>query len=342
MKKRNPPHMHHIWPAMAHGLVAVAVVTLAAFAFGQARQRQSSVGYIQTLRSQLDQAKPEVILLGDSMLGEGVDQNGFSNLTDASTAKISPGGSATAYWYLMLKNVIAGANHKPALLVIFFRDHFLTEPSFRVHTPYQQSIDGLALDNEPLLDRLAYWPTLNPLERFLQSNVRMYQERDVIKTTLERWAKSAIALLLGHETSASDEAIDRVFSEENMVPEWMNQRQLEAEQAQSVSVYDFQKRLPLSFLPTMVDIAKRSNIQLAFVRVKRRRDLEPGQQPAALVKYMKDLQAYFEENDVPLIDFTDDARIQPEHYGSGDHLNRDLGRPLFTRMVSEALAPYVP
>lgn len=327
---------------MAHGLVAVAVVALTAFAFGEARQRQPNVEYIQALRSQLDLAKPDVILLGDSMLGEGVDQDGFSSLTGASTAKIAPNGAASAYWYLMIKNIIAETRYRPILLVLFFRDHFLTEPSFRVHDIYKMRIDQLALDQEELLDRLAYWPTLNPLERFLQGHVRMYQGRDEFKATLDNGVKATIALLFGHEASASEEAIARVFSEGNMVPELMNERQLEAEQAQSDNAYDFPKRLPLSFLPSMVDIAKGSGIQLAFVRFKRRRDLEPDQQPAALAQYMKDLQAYFEENDIPLIDFTDDARIQPEHYGNGDHLNRDLGRSLFTRMVSEALAPYVP
>lgn len=341
MKKRDIQRTHLIWPRMAHGLIAVAVVALTAFAFGEARQRQSTQ-YVHDLQTQFEQAKPAVVLLGDSMLGEGVDQELFSELAGASTAKIAQGGSATAYWYLMLKNVIAATRYKPPLLVVFFRDHFLTEPSFRVHDPYQQTINALAADQEELLDQLAYWPALNPLERFLQGHVRMYQEKDAFRSTVERWVKAAVALLFGYETSASDEAIERVFDEEHMVPELMTKRQLDAEQAQNDSLYDFSKRLPRSFLPAMVDIARQNDIQLAFVRVKRRRDLVPYQQPAALVQYMKDLQAYSEGNDIPLIDFTDDARLQPEHYGNGDHLNRDLGRPLFTRMVSEALAPYVP
>jgi len=72
----------------------------------------------------LEEVQPKIVLLGNSIMDEGVDEKAFSKLTATQTIKIWDGGSASAWWYLALKNVIVEANHKPQIVLLFFRDHF--------------------------------------------------------------------------------------------------------------------------------------------------------------------------------------------------------------------------
>ena len=91
----------------------------------------------------------------------------------------------------------------------------------------------------------------------------------------------------------------------------------------------------------MLKMAKQNDIQLIFVRTKRRRDIEPNSQPKALQKYIKNLEDYLAKNRIVFIDFTNDKRIKIEHYGSGDHLSRSGGKQLFTKILAEKMLPVI-
>lgn len=82
---------------------------------------------------------------------------------------------------------------------------------------------------------------------------------------------------------------------------------------------------------------KSKDIQPVFVRVKRRRDLNTETGDRELAKYIENLAGYLEEQGAVFVDYTRNNRIQVQHYGAGDHLNRGEGRTLFTRMVAESL-----
>jgi hypothetical protein len=138
-----------------------------------------------------------------------------------------------------------------------------------------------------------------------------------------------------------DQAIERLFDEKNLNSDLLTIRQLAAESTGGNKLYNFQQELDRSFLPYMIDMAQENNIQLVFVRMKRRRDVKPGGQPKALQKYIKNLEDYLAENEVDFIDFTDDKRIKIEHFGSGDHLSRNGGRRLFTKILAEKTLPII-
>jgi hypothetical protein len=76
-------------------------------------------------KNKIELYRPSVIFLGNSMLGEGIDTNLFQKQTDIKAMKIYTGGAASAWWYTIFKNSIVEAEHKPKLVVIFFRDQFL-------------------------------------------------------------------------------------------------------------------------------------------------------------------------------------------------------------------------
>jgi hypothetical protein len=275
-------------------------------------------------------------------MDEGVDEKEFSRFTAAQTIKVWSGGGASAWWYLALKNVILKANYKPQIVMLFFRDHFLTDPTYRVTGKYKQIIDAVAEQNEPVLDRLAYLRQMNAAAYFLFRYCPLYRQRDNIKNQLETTVKDkVVSSMAGLEQGMADQAIKRLFDEKNLDKELLTIRQLAAESAGSNKLYNFPQELDKSFLPHMIKMAKQNNIQLVFVRMKKRRDIEPNSQPKALQKYIKNLEDYLAQNRVVFIDFTDDKRIKIEHYGSGDHLSRSGGRQLFTKILTEKMLPVI-
>jgi hypothetical protein len=59
-------------------------------------------------------------------------------------------------------------------------------------------------------------------------------------------------------------------------------------------------------------------------------------QTPKLLRYIDDLRAYLEGRNVVLIDLAQDTPLTEAHFADGSHLDREIGRPLFTRLVAEA------
>ena len=290
----------------------------------------------------MKQSRPDVVLLGNSMLGEGVDERLFMNQTGQRTVKLWSGGWSSAVWYLALKNVIVPASPRPQTVVVFFRDHFLTNPTFRVTGDYKKGIDQLTGPEEPLLERLAYLNAMNPLTYWLNQNWSLFQKRGDLKHKLESDIKSFVgAVYRQKDADMMNQNIERTFGVENLLADQLGKAQLKSEAASSKDLYDFEKSLPVSFLPAMVQIARDNNVRLVLVRVKKRREAEGLPTPAGLDDYIHHLKQWCDNEQVPLIDFSDDPRLTLELYADGDHLNRKNGRTLFTQLLAEQLKPYL-
>jgi hypothetical protein len=282
--------------------------------------------------------KPEIIMLGNSMLQTRVDDKYFSKLAKVNSIKITSGGAASAFWYLAFKNIIIPSLKQQATVVVFFRDHYLTDPGYRVKGNYKTRINALAEEDEPLLYDLAYEGKMNFPGRLFDRYLPLYKNREKCKLLLDDLVKNGLLLwAAAWEKGYADRMLNRVFADKNMNTVLLTKRQIEAETPDSMAVYDFDFNLQKSFLPHMISLAKTNDINLIFVRVKRRRDLALGRQPEALRKYMKNLEGYFKKNKIIYIDFTGESRIKEEHYANGDHLKSPEGSRLFTRLLAEVL-----
>jgi hypothetical protein len=287
--------------------------------------------------SELAAEKPELVLLGNSMLGEGIDDRQFAELTGKSVYKLQYGGSASAWWYLALKNLVAKSETPPRYVLLFFRDEFLTEPEFRVTGAYSLVIQSIATEqDQPVLERLAYNRDLSLEETVFEKFAPLYKHRNEMGSEFDHLIRQQIA---GPLTSADAEeinaAINRVFADEKLDPIQFHQQQIAAEKTQGRDPYDFEKNVGRSFLPLIIQVAEQHGIQLVMVRVKRVTIAQGNPQSPELSSYIASLQSYLNDHQIPLWDFTGDERIRVEHFGSGDHLNRDTGRVLFTRLVAE-------
>lgn len=288
-----------------------------------------------TLVRAFEQKKPELVLLGNSMLGEGIDGELFDSLVPEPSQKVSIGGAASAIWYLIFKNVLCEVDSPPRRVVVFFRDEFLTRPAFRVDGTYRAKVDRFAGPAETTLDRLAYLQGMSGLEYRALQTLPLYGERVRMREAILGVGKFGLPKwLAGADSSRVEQAIERVFADEMMDPGLLTAAQLAVEETGSgAGRFDLEAVVGDSFLPEIVKLADDHGIELLMVRVKKRRDLKPGERSAALEKYNRDLEAWLSDRGIDLLDYSDRTELTEEHYADGDHLN-EAGRELFTRLVA--------
>lgn len=326
-------------------LIFVAVIIIASYTLAPKDKPNSELENMEakiTIRKDCEiriaAKKPQVVLLGNSMLGRGVDEMGFEILTGKKTLKFWTGGGASAWWYLTMKNVICQA--KPETVILFFRDQYLTEPTFRVNGKSKPHMDDMCDEKEPVLERIAYTEKMNPASYFLHQYLPLYAKRDRAHNKIQALIRnSSTGLLLNMPRGAAKKAVARVFDNKNMNQELLTIRQLNAEKAEGIDAFNFKKRLGHSFLPHIIEIAKKHDINLVFVRVKKRRDLEPDKEPEELKVYIRELTAYLKDQNCVFQDYTYDPKLKLEHYADGDHLNPEKGVRLFTEILSRQIVP---
>lgn len=296
----------------------------------------------QVFRQEIEEVGAEVVLLGDSVLRDSVDGDMFTSLVGLQAHKISQGGSATAFWYLALKNSIIYSEPKPEHLVIFFRDTMLTSPGLRVTGSYATVIDEFAGEEDTLLVELAFINQMSPVEQFAAKYIPLYGERLILRESLDNRLKNTLpGILLGCRGECVQTAIDTVFEEDQLDIDEADKVIVRAEDyLYRLEEMRFEKRLEESFLPEILHIAREAGIQLTFVRTKTWRYPELEDEPPALQRYHQDLASYLAANGIALLDFAHDPRITRDMYKDDIHMSLD-GRAIFTPMLAEAFLSQV-
>jgi len=287
--------------------------------------------------------KAEIALLGNSMLGRGIDNDLFRNLIRNKAILIGPGGAASAWYFLVVKNILSRQDIKPKVIVLFFRDYDLTLPTYRVNDNFKYRIDLLCTINEAVLDKKAYLANYSKIELGLLKYWPLYQRRKDFKAFMDSTIKAKTAKsVFGYSKIQSDQAIDKVFADAKMVQSILTKFQNNYEEELLVKPQNFNEILNTTFLPNMVQICQNTGIQLVLLRVKKRNYLDPKyKENEALTKYFEDMKVYLKQHEIPLIDFSHDTRLNESHYADGDHLNTTTGIKKFTFMVAEALQPHL-
>ena len=286
----------------------------------------------------LHRRKPEIILIGNSMLGEAINQNKLSNLQPYPAASLWMGGSSSAWWYLVVKNIIPQMHSRPRLIGIFFRDNTLTLPKHRVTGKHKEFIDDFALKDEDMLDRIAYLSQQHPALLFMQKYLPVFNKREYYKRKFDLLLKDTLAGFYHLDDSAAvNHSIAETFAQQKMNNLFLHQRQMDDEKESSGGQEKMHFSPEQTFLPLIIQHCHKQGIPLVFIRVKRRRDLQPNQQSKELLTYIAELKKYLHNNGVTLIDYTNNQAIKLEHFGNGDHLNRQVGKQLFTSMLAADL-----
>lgn len=315
------------WLVVFLGVVLLLPMLLGRGGFG-------GVPFDPTFTRDLAANQATTVLLGDSMLDTRIDPDAINHLAEVPVHVLVDEGSASAAWYLILKNHVAEAPTQPRDIVIFFRDRYLTDPGFRTRGAYHRELLALMRGNEPIADRLiqgADTTRFGPLADWLERVYPVQQMRDSLAERIARRAqKWARALVPG--SLAFDTALDRTFDVRKLRADTPSELGSE-----DVEISDFDPSPERSFLPHLIDLANANNWRLTFYRVKRRpQDGDQRIDEPELIAYITALRAYLESRGARLVDETDDASIGIEFYSDGDHVAADK-RPETTRRIHERL-----
>jgi hypothetical protein len=290
----------------------------------------------------IDEQKPDLVLLGDSMLAPAVNLNVLSQTLDKKVMGIGLPGSASTLWYLIAKNNILEAQHPPKYLIIFFRDSMMTVPGYRVTGRYFEQIDEFAGPKDGELVKKAYLNQMNPLEKWAEAWFPPFGSRWNIRQGLDARIRYTLPAQIGCDQSCMDTSMEVVFGDLNMDPHFLSDAIAAADDyLYSKAALDFDKQVGASFLPDLIQLTKEHNVQLILVRMRILRFVEPGSEPPALRTYNEKLAAYLAENGVVYLDYSGEQTLTREAFSDPLHMN-DIGKVIFTDLFGQDLLRYIP
>jgi hypothetical protein len=298
---------------------------------------QGKLSFDSQMLEEVNAVKPEYVFIGNSMLASRIDEHVLATrLGEHCCVLLSTGGAESAWTHQVLKNVVLAAQHRPKKVFIFFRDAYLTQPTYRATDRYWWRIEHLSHENEPELMRaMALSRTWQEkLEYRLGEIYPVQKARDDASGAIS-WIASEV-VTPGRVTygAPAGRKYDELFDLDKL-------RSIEADDTafgdEGITQFDFDARVGTSLLPSMVRMAKAAGVSLVFVRVQRRptKDGAPAQS-SELQAYISKLRAYFAANGVEFYDFTGDPELTLDHYLDGDHI-RPEWKPESTELFLKRL-----
>ena len=290
-------------------------------------------------QSVIDRENPQVLLLGNSVIIYGIDEPQFAQLTNLKTLKYGFPGTASAYWYLLIKSNFSTAKTPPKYLLLFFLDNMLTIPDLEVNGEYLLIIDEIASENETVLLQKAYLNQINPLEGYLDSQLPLFGERQTLKDKIDNRIKYTLPQLFQNcAKPCLDKALDAVFGQKNMLQQYVLQQNTINLGRWSGKEWNFNALVEKSFIPDMIQITREKGINLILVREKNARFMTLEDEPSDMRKYFQDMANYLKKEGIPLLDFAHDPALTQDMFLDNIHLNPQ-GRLLFTRLAAEGFLP---
>lgn len=295
----------------------------------------------------LEKAKPQVVFVGDSMLGSRLDPVTLNGLAGGRCEVVWGPGASSAVWYLMMKNLIAVQSPPPRTVVIFFRDRQLTLPAHRTSSGYRSMIESYMRGEEPLLEKLVEAEARRRQSWLKRISVALYplqKRRDDMQEKIHSWALDWIASSREYVKIRDD--AKELFDVRNL----RRDRGMNFEAAEvgngglEPEGHEFGVEVGRSFLPAILEIARGRGIDMVFFEVKSRpheSDLEKEPSPDA-VAYQEALRAYLEKAGANYIDEGKDPEVTADFYGSDDHVAPAMKKAyteLFWRKMAPRLLP---
>lgn len=285
-------------------------------------------------KAEIQQEKPQVVLVGNSVLNDGINLQLFQQLTGLRSIKFSFPGTASAYWYLLMKSNITTASPPPRYLLVFFLDNLLTSPALGTDGPYQALIDEVAGENETTLLQKAYWSQIHPMEGWLNSHLPLFGERQTLKEKIDNRLKYTLPFHFANcDRTCLDAALDITFTQVNMIQDHFADAQ-DYVDPWSGKEWNFNALVEKSFLPDMIALAQEKGIQLMFVREKNSRVMDLVDETEDMRLYFQQMKEYLAERDVLYLDFAHEPSLTLEMFYDRMHM-KETGRQVFTRLVAQ-------
>ncbi len=318
-------------------LALVAVILLAPLLLPPDPPEESltPIAFDQERYDKAARRRPQVVMIGNSMLNTRVDKKLFDELAAPNAiAYVAEGGTRSMVWYFKLKNFAAPLEPPPKVVFIFYRDYDFTEP--------WHHLDGERLDTARTFMRpgdeelLAFARKLGGIaprtafDAYLPEQASL-EIRDAINdlaidTGAVGWGRTGDTAIQEHLSQLFDfqnlraDVFDAGAAANDIVPT-----------ATKLFTVDPSKNLLELFNTT----ARERGMRLVFYRVKRRPDARNiVEQDDELRAYTEDFRTWAESQGHLLIDETEDPRLLLSMYHDGDHLGK-AAMAEYTRMFLE-------
>ena len=299
---------------------------------------------IQKEIARIEANKPEMILIGNSFLAAAVDADTLSRLTGRRCMMLKRPGSASACWYLLLKNVLRPARHVPQVVLVYFIDNDLTLPAFRTSGRDKSlRLEPLSTPDEGLLERLAYRQNKGMVFTLLERCWPMLSQREQIKKNVERGVEGlAFSLIQKTDSHSVGRTFNRVFADRRMNQVLFGQRHMKEEAAKFAfrNGFDFPGQVQRSFLPHIIQVVREKGCQLVLVRHRCRYHAEGIPESRPLQEYMSHLRDYLAERKIVFLDCSQEQSIRLQYFESGDHFDGEQAE--FTPLLASRLLPCLP
>ena len=277
----------------------------------------------------LQRLRPAYVFIGDSMLGTRIDPGYLAGLLGQDVALLARAGTGSAYWYLSFKNYLIASGERPKVVFMFFRDLNMTDPLFRLTGPFRWSLDEVAGPEEPALDDVIAARVRGPWFR-MHSGVNTLYNVDRANAWVERQLYDWPVRLWTSEEPARRSWLDGLNFETMGLDRLRPMAAADLQAAEDAEA-DFNRNMPRSVLPLIVDLARQHGITVCFVRVQRRPvGNRPPPQSERMQAYMRDFRAYAAREGMAFHDDTGDPRQTLAMYEDGDHIAR-AHRQRYTR-----------
>lgn len=293
-------------------------------------------------RDYLNEEKPEIMILGDSTLRNSVIFDQLGEALDMDVYGVAVPSSTTALWYLILKNNIITAEHKPAYLVIFTRETIMTTPEYRVGSGNNFTIiDEYAASDEPQLTERSFLQKMSVPERITARYLPVFGERDQVRGSINYRIDHSLPVLNGCGDFCVNKALNNIFLGETDRQAAQEQQTRTESFLWELKRLIFSRQLDRSYLPEIERMTRENDIQLILVEMKTHHSPPSTTTSLLLDRYMRDLRAYCAEKGIVYISFSDDPRLTRDLFPDGFHL-AEKTMPMFTDMLAEELAKAIP
>ncbi len=290
--------------------------------------------FSRTPLKKLQQERPEVVFLGDSMVRAWIDAPTLSQLSGRRVSTLWQANSTSARWYLMFKNYVVRSEIRPRCVVLVFRNAFWHLPAYKVDGPFWHDLERCMPEmNDPVVSRILgdhRRRDAGRLHRFIdQSAFPIQSQRESITNRLEDTA----AWL-----TRQDPATARALANDRLgFTRFRQDISVETGYHSGLQEAPFTRDPAKTFLPHVLSLARREGLNLFLLRIKRR-PVSGSDSPDSpeMAAYIRQLSAYFAAENVPFHDFTPDPAISESMYAEGDHLDVSHA-PWFSRHLHQVI-----
>ena len=312
--------------ALPAGVLGVAVSTLTQAAPFELSERAAAMD------ARLASERPELVLVGNSLVGEGVDQEALTAaLGDPRMSVLWEAGTRPANWYTILRNRVFANGHTPHAIVVVTTPEMLLQTTQLGDRAQESLIDHMG-EYEPVINQKVYG-TDSEGSLFLQ---RLQSSRaDAQEEARVRVRDASVEALFGEEVNA-EAVMGEVFGGEDAVDMSLHKRVIPVLQekdeggggrADTVGPAD-------SFVPDLIALAEEHGSRIVFVWIPVSPGLNEAAEPEPAVA--AELLGILNESGAGWLDLHGLA-LKTSQFKDTAHLNSE-GRAIFTEALGEALS----